>query len=147
MTERLPGARSSVDSTGAIRVCPIPSHPTPCFLDSAILQAIRDGVLRATLDHEVHTLQSAEAVSVYATREPQEALHRRIRFCMDVHNEAVRVSHRNHELRLRLRPHADADVDTHRSCACLACPPRLVSCRLSCLSLYSRIDSYDLRPC
>lgn len=53
-------------------------------------KAIRDGVVDGVLDHDAGTLTSREAANVYATREPQEAFHKRIRFCLDVHNEAVR---------------------------------------------------------
>jgi 26S proteasome regulatory subunit N3 len=44
----------------------------------------------AVLDHEGRCLASREVTDVYATREPQAAFHRRIGFCLDVHNEAVR---------------------------------------------------------
>lgn len=55
-------------------------------------RAIRDGVVDASLDHAARCLVSKEGGNVYATREPQEAFHKRIRFCLDVHNEAIRVS-------------------------------------------------------
>lgn len=54
-------------------------------------KAVRDGVLEAVLDHEAGTLVSRARANVYATKEPQEAFHRRISFCLDVHNEAVRA--------------------------------------------------------
>mmetsp|Transcript_5920 Transcript_5920/g.8975 ORF Transcript_5920/g.8975 Transcript_5920/m.8975 type:complete len:493 (+) Transcript_5920:33-1511(+) len=53
-------------------------------------RAIKDGVIEATLDHEAGVLVSNEIVDVYATEEPQKAFHRRIVFCLDVHNEAVK---------------------------------------------------------
>jgi 26S proteasome regulatory subunit N3 len=56
------------------------------------MQAIRDGVIDGELDHEARALTSREIANVYATKEPQEAFHRRIEFCLDVHNQAVRVS-------------------------------------------------------
>ena len=57
---------------------------------TSVLQAIRDGVLDAVLDHEAGAMTSREVTNVYATREPQEAFHRRIGFCLDVHTEAVK---------------------------------------------------------
>lgn len=56
------------------------------------------------LDHEGGALVSREASNVYATREPQEAFHKRIRFCLDVHVEAVRVRWSRFSLRCAGRP-------------------------------------------
>ncbi|CAM9997712.1 unnamed protein product [Pylaiella littoralis] len=54
-------------------------------------KAIRDGVIDAVIDHENGWIQSQDVVDVYATDEPQQAFHKRITFCLDVHNEAVRA--------------------------------------------------------
>mmetsp|Transcript_41552 Transcript_41552/g.97248 ORF Transcript_41552/g.97248 Transcript_41552/m.97248 type:complete len:265 (-) Transcript_41552:51-845(-) len=54
-------------------------------------KAIRDGVIDATIDHKERFLKSHELVDVYATTEPQEAFHRRITYCLNTHNEAVRA--------------------------------------------------------
>eukprot|EP00904_Undaria_pinnatifida_P013820 jgi/Undpi1/9569/HiC_scaffold_27.g12025.m1 len=54
-------------------------------------KAIRDGVIDAVIDHEKGWMQSQEVIDVYATDEPQQAFHKRITFCLDVHNEAVRA--------------------------------------------------------
>ena len=54
-------------------------------------KAIKDGVIDALVDHEQGFLQSCEVSDVYATSlEPQQAFHKRITFCLDVHNEAVK---------------------------------------------------------
>jgi 26S proteasome regulatory subunit N3 len=53
-------------------------------------RAIKDGVIEASIDHENGWLTSNEIVDVYSTEEPQKAFHRRIVFCLDVHNEAVK---------------------------------------------------------
>eukprot|EP01041_Mallomonas_annulata_P011566 gene11566-24186_t len=53
-------------------------------------KAIRDGVIEATIDHTSGCLTSNEVIDVYSTEEPQKAFHRRIAFCLDVHNEAVK---------------------------------------------------------
>ncbi|CAM9589888.1 unnamed protein product [Ectocarpus sp. 4 AP-2014] len=54
-------------------------------------KAIRDGVIDAVIDHKNGWIQSRDVVDVYATDEPQQAFHKRITFCLDVHNEAVRA--------------------------------------------------------
>jgi len=36
-------------------------------------------------------MQSKETVDVYATKEPQAAFHERIEFCLNLHNDAVKV--------------------------------------------------------
>ena len=85
------------------------------------LQAIRDGVIDATIDHEngymkskvsetgVFSIKKAqrltkpmvkmptpvqfqENVDIYSTNEPQVAFHQRISFCLNLHNESVKVS-------------------------------------------------------
>jgi hypothetical protein len=54
-------------------------------------QAIRDGVLDASLNHEEGYLCGLETTDVYSTTEPQAAFDRRIKFSLEVHNEAVKV--------------------------------------------------------
>ena len=56
-----------------------------------VAKAIRDGVIEATLDHEHAFMQSKEVGDIYATREPGEAFHERIRACLDLHDESVKV--------------------------------------------------------
>lgn len=64
-------------------------------LDSAedaefiVAKAIRDGVIDASLDHASRTLQSRASPDVYSSQEPLEAFHRRISFCLNLHNDAV----------------------------------------------------------
>ena len=54
-----------------------------------ISQAIHDGVIDATINHEEGYVASKEVVDVYATGEPQEAFHKRIAFCLKMHNDSV----------------------------------------------------------
>jgi 26S proteasome regulatory subunit N3 len=54
-------------------------------------KAIRDGVIDATIDHAGKCVRSREAGDAYASAEPQAQFHKRITFCLDVHNEAVRA--------------------------------------------------------
>lgn len=58
-----------------------------------ILQAIRDGVIEASINHEKGFVQSKETMDIYGTREPQLAFHQRISFCLDIHNMSVKVTH------------------------------------------------------
>ncbi|KAL9100435.1 MAG: hypothetical protein Q9163_004180 [Psora crenata] len=56
-----------------------------------VAKAIRDGVIEATLDHEGAFMKSKEAGDIYATREPGEAFHERIRACLGLHDESVKA--------------------------------------------------------
>lgn len=57
-----------------------------------VAKAIRDGVIEATLDREHGFMKSKETGDIYATREPTEAFHDRIRACLALHDESVKVS-------------------------------------------------------
>ena len=56
-----------------------------------VAKAIRDGVIEASLDRERGFMKSKEVGDVYATREPGEAFHDRIRACLTLHDESVKV--------------------------------------------------------
>lgn len=56
-----------------------------------VAKAIRDGVIEATLDHEQGYMKSKDVGDIYATREPGEAFHERIRACLALHDESVKV--------------------------------------------------------
>ncbi|KAK5995542.1 putative 26S proteasome regulatory subunit rpn3 [Cladobotryum mycophilum] len=56
-----------------------------------VAKAIRDGVIEATLDRERGFMKSKEVGDVYATREPSEAFHDRIRACLALHDESVKA--------------------------------------------------------
>ncbi|KAK2776489.1 proteasome regulatory particle subunit [Colletotrichum kahawae] len=56
-----------------------------------VAKAIRDGVIEATLDREHGYMKSKEVGDVYATREPGEAFHDRIRACLALHDESVKA--------------------------------------------------------
>lgn len=55
-----------------------------------IVLCCSDGIIEATLDHENGWMSSNDVLDVYSTEEPQKAFHRRIAFCLDVHNEAIK---------------------------------------------------------
>ena len=54
-------------------------------------QAIRDGVIEATIDHEAGFVQSKENSDIYGTGEPMDAFHQRIAFCLSIHNSSVKA--------------------------------------------------------
>ncbi|KAL7566518.1 hypothetical protein ACA910_006428 [Epithemia clementina (nom. ined.)] len=56
-----------------------------------VAKAVRDGVLDATIHHAEQYIQSHDLQNVYATKEPAQALHRRIAYCLTTHNDAVRA--------------------------------------------------------
>ncbi|CAI6334630.1 unnamed protein product [Periconia digitata] len=56
-----------------------------------VAKAIRDGVIEATIDHEKGFMQTKVAGDIYATREPGEAFHERIRACLTLHDECVKA--------------------------------------------------------
>jgi len=56
-----------------------------------VAKAIRDGVIDATLDHEQQFMKSRELVDVYTSNDPQNILHKRIKYCMDLHSDAVKA--------------------------------------------------------
>jgi hypothetical protein len=63
-------------------------------------QAIRDGVIEAPIDHEQGYVQSKENIDIYSTREPMAAFHQRITFCLDIHNQSVKVSVTQSEMKV-----------------------------------------------
>ncbi|KAL8687260.1 MAG: hypothetical protein Q9218_006515 [Villophora microphyllina] len=56
-----------------------------------VAKSIRDGVIEASLDHEGAFMKSKEVGDVYATREPGEQFHDRIRACLGLHDESVKA--------------------------------------------------------
>ncbi|KAK6352684.1 26S proteasome non-ATPase regulatory subunit [Orbilia blumenaviensis] len=69
-----------------------------------VAKAIRDGVIEANLNNERGYMQSKELTDIYATKEPQDQFHDRIKFCMQLHNEcvtAMRFPMNQHRLELK----------------------------------------------
>jgi len=58
--------------------------------EAIVAKAIHDGVIEAVIDREHHYVYSKENIDLYSTQEPQQAFHKRIQFCIDIHNEAVK---------------------------------------------------------
>jgi len=53
-------------------------------------KAIVDGVIDAKLDYNTRTLESQGVKDVYSTTVPQEQLHKRIAFCLQLNNDTVK---------------------------------------------------------
>lgn len=59
--------------------------------EQIVAKAIRDGVIDAKINHEESYMQSNKLLDVYASNDPQNILHKRIKFCMDTHQHAVKA--------------------------------------------------------
>jgi 26S proteasome regulatory subunit N3 len=56
-----------------------------------VAKAIHDGVIDAVIDRKTHVMQSRPFVDIYATQEPAAEYHKRIQFCFQTHNDAVKA--------------------------------------------------------
>jgi len=56
-----------------------------------VAKAIHDGVIDATINRKDGYLYSKEVPDVYSTSDPQSALNKRIQFCLDIRNDAVKA--------------------------------------------------------
>lgn len=56
-----------------------------------VAKAIRDGVIDATINHDQQFIQSSALTDVYQSNDPQFILDKRIKFCMDLHTDAVKA--------------------------------------------------------
>lgn len=56
-----------------------------------VAKAIRDGVIDAVINHDNQFIQSCALTDVYQSNEPQFILDKRIKFCMDLHDDAVKA--------------------------------------------------------
>merc|ERR1712032_77695 len=56
-----------------------------------VAKAVVDGVIDATIDHDQQFLKSKQRFDLYSSCEPQKALHKRIAFCLQMHNDAVKA--------------------------------------------------------
>jgi len=59
--------------------------------EQIVAKAIRDGVIEAVINHDEGFMQSREQNDVYTSNDPQKMLNKRIKFCMDLHNDAVKA--------------------------------------------------------
>ena len=56
-----------------------------------VAKAVVDGVIDATIDYDQQFVKSNQKVDLYHSCEPQKALHKRIAFCLQMHNDAVKA--------------------------------------------------------
>eukprot|EP00802_Teleaulax_amphioxeia_P006148 Tamp_06152.p1 GENE.Tamp_06152~~Tamp_06152.p1 ORF type:complete len:547 (+),score=192.71 Tamp_06152:68-1642(+) len=56
-----------------------------------VAKCIQDGVIDATIDHQGQTMMSKANLDIYSTSDPQVQLHKRVAFCLDMHNQAVKA--------------------------------------------------------
>lgn len=56
-----------------------------------VAKAIRDGIIDATIDHKGQFIQSNDSIDLYSTSEPAEAFHKRITFCLKLHDECIKA--------------------------------------------------------
>merc|ERR1719450_849695 len=54
-------------------------------------KAVVDGVIDATIDYDQQFLSSKQRNDIYSSCEPQKALHKRIAFCLQMHNDTVKA--------------------------------------------------------
>merc|ERR1712071_72926 len=66
------------------------SLPSPASAEYVVSKAVRDGVIDATISHAEGYVRSHENVDIYITKEPADAFHRRIAYCLTTHNDAVK---------------------------------------------------------
>mmetsp|Transcript_14528 Transcript_14528/g.45670 ORF Transcript_14528/g.45670 Transcript_14528/m.45670 type:complete len:513 (+) Transcript_14528:48-1586(+) len=64
---------------------------TPQDAAGVVAKAIVDGVIDATIDYDQQFLKSKQKFDLYSSCEPQKALHKRIAFCLQMHNDTVKA--------------------------------------------------------
>lgn len=58
---------------------------------SNVAKAVVDGVIDATIDYDKQFLTSKQKYDLYSSCEPQKAFHKRIAFCLQMHNDTVKA--------------------------------------------------------
>jgi len=56
-----------------------------------VAKAIVDGVIDATIDYDSKSVSSQQKHDIYTSCEPQKAFHKRISFCLQMHNDTVKA--------------------------------------------------------
>jgi 26S proteasome regulatory subunit N3 len=56
-----------------------------------VAKCIVDGVIDATIDYDNQYVSSQQKHDLYSTSEPQKAFHKRIAFCLQMHNDTVKA--------------------------------------------------------
>ena len=72
-------------------ICESLALDTPKSAEFASMKAIRDGIIDAVIDHENMHLISTDILDSSSTLERQDAFHKRIQYCIQIHNDAVKA--------------------------------------------------------
>merc|ERR1712129_353683 len=56
-----------------------------------VAKAVVDGVIDASIDYDQQALKSKQKFDLYSSCEPQKAFHKRISFCLQMHNDTVKA--------------------------------------------------------
>merc|ERR1711972_882263 len=64
---------------------------TPQDAAGVVAKAVVDGVIDATIDYDQQYVTSKSRQDIYASVEPQKALHKRISYCLQMHNDTVKA--------------------------------------------------------
>jgi len=56
-----------------------------------VAKAVVDGVIEATINHEEQFVKSNPRPNLYSSAEPQKSLHKRVAFCLQLHNDAIKA--------------------------------------------------------
>merc|ERR1712099_105251 len=64
---------------------------TPQDAAGVVAKAVVDGVIDATIDYDQQYLKSKQKFDLYSSCEPQKAFHKRIAFCLQMHNDTVKA--------------------------------------------------------
>ena len=61
-----------------------------------VVKGIRDGVIEGRVDHEGGWLEAGATGDVYSTGVPSKMFGERTKFCLQLHNESVKVCQVSH---------------------------------------------------
>merc|ERR1711972_186147 len=64
---------------------------TPQDATGVVAKAVVDGVIDATIDYDQQCVTAQSRYDLYSSCEPQKALHKRIAFCLQIHNDTVKA--------------------------------------------------------
>merc|ERR1712039_911698 len=56
-----------------------------------VAKAVVDGVIDASIDYDQQYVTSKSRQDLYSSCEPQKALHKRISYCLQMHNDTVKA--------------------------------------------------------
>ena len=60
-------------------------------VEFVVAKALRDGILNGEIDHKAQVLRIEGDRNIYVTNEPQLALNKRIRYCLNLYHETQKA--------------------------------------------------------